>query len=190
VIEVARPLAIGLTRRIKWPIGLGLVSGDRLEIQFWTGTISPWAHTSTVLGLHPDLQTSAMGRALLAFCGDAERERHIALMRADPGRGFDAAEEARFRALLARVRIDGYALRDPRTKPDRTYTLAMPIRDGAQVCALLSISYFKTALAPAEVPARIVAPLRDTAAKIEEAFEFARSGQGTAVGPQAGDIGF
>ncbi len=190
IIEVSRPLAIDLTRRIKWPIGLGLVTGDQLAIQFWTGTISPWAHTNTVLGLHPDFQTSAMGRAYLAFCGEAERERRIARLRADPGREFGAAEEERFRALLARVRIDGFAMRDPRTKPDRTYTMAMPIREGDNVCALISISFFKSALTPSEIASRIVMPLRETTARIEEAFDFVRSGNVAAVGPEAADIGF
>jgi IclR family mhp operon transcriptional activator len=190
IIEVSRPLAIDLTRRIKWPIGLGLVTGDRLTIQFWTGSISPWSHTSTVLGLHPDFQSSAMGRAYLAFCTPAEVERHLGLLRADPSRGFDAEAETKFRALLTRIRADGYALRDPRTKPDRTYTLAMPIRDGEQVCALISVSYFKSAVAPDEVVSQIVAPLRATTEKIEEAFEFARGGQMAGLERGEVDVGF
>jgi IclR family mhp operon transcriptional activator len=54
VIEVARPLIISLTRKIEWPLGLGVIDGDAIAIQFWTGTISPWAHTNTLLGLRPD----------------------------------------------------------------------------------------------------------------------------------------
>jgi IclR family mhp operon transcriptional activator len=115
VIEAARPLAIDLTRRIKWPIGIGVIDGDAIAIKFWTGAISPWAHTNTVLGLRPDLLTSAMGRAYVAFCADGERERHIVRLRADRGRGFGPAEERRFRALLDQIRRDGYAMRDPKT---------------------------------------------------------------------------
>jgi IclR family mhp operon transcriptional activator len=130
VIEISRPLAIDLTRRIKWPIGIGIIDGDAISIQFWTGAISPWAHTNTVLGLRPDLQSAAMGRAYLAYCSDDERERHLARFREEPERKFDAAEERRFRLLLERIRSAGYAARDPRTKPHRTTTLAMPIRGG------------------------------------------------------------
>ena len=50
------------------------IDGDAIAIKFWTGAISPWAHTNTVLGLRPDLLTTAMGRAYLAFCPDEERE--------------------------------------------------------------------------------------------------------------------
>lgn len=90
VIEIARPLSIGLTRQIKWPIGLGMIDGDAIEIVFWTGTISPVVHTNTVLGKRPDLFKSAMGRAYMAFCDDDERERHITRMRRQMPAEFDA----------------------------------------------------------------------------------------------------
>src|SRR5690606_24469019 len=44
LIEVARPLAVMLTQRIKWPLGLAVVDDDEISIQFWTGTISPLAY--------------------------------------------------------------------------------------------------------------------------------------------------
>ena len=66
VIEASRVPAIELTRRTKWPIGIGVLDGDAISIQFWTGAISPWAHTNTVLGLRPSLLTSAMGRIYVA----------------------------------------------------------------------------------------------------------------------------
>src|SRR6185295_18218098 len=67
IIEVARPFAIELTLRIKWPIALATIEPDGVIIDFWTGTISPWTHTNTVLGIRPDMRKSAMGRAALAF---------------------------------------------------------------------------------------------------------------------------
>jgi len=176
VIEISRPLAIDLTRRIKWPIGIGVIDGDAIALKFWTGAISPWAHTNTVLGLRPDLVTSAMGRAYLGFCSEKERERHLRWFRTDPDRNFSEADERRLRLLLERVRVDGYAIRDPRTKPYCTTTLAMPIREGESVHALISISFFTTAIAKGDIAERIVAPLRATTTKIEEAFAFVNAG--------------
>lgn len=170
IIEVARPFAIELTLRIKWPIALGTIHGDSIVIDFWTGTISPWTHTSTVLGVKPDLRKSAMGRACLAFCPPEELEAHMARFRADPGDAFSAADEQRFCGLLERVRTDGYAVRDPRTKPYRTNTFAAPIRDGSDARAVMSISFFKTAIPPAAIAERIVAPLLETARKVEGAL--------------------
>lgn len=177
IIEVARPLAIDLTRRLKWPIGLGIIDGDAIAIDFWTGTISPWAHTNTVLGLRPDLRTSAMGRAYLAFCSPEELDGHIARFRADASREFTEADERRLHLLLNQIRADGYAVRDPRTKPYRTTTLAMPIREGNRTRATISISFFKTAIPPADIADRIVAPLRETTLKIEGSLAAIRSGQ-------------
>lgn len=191
VIEVSRPLAIELTRQIKWPIGLGIIDGDAIALQFWTGAISPWAHTNTVLGLRPDLQTSAMGRAYLAFCPPDELERHLARFSRDPERDFGPDEERRFRLLLAHAREDGYAVRDPRTKPYRTTTMAMPINEGDRVRAAISISFYKTAIPSHEIAERIVAPLRATRLRIEEAFAFVNAGQGVHdVQSYDNDMGF
>jgi IclR family mhp operon transcriptional activator len=174
LIEVARPLAIELTHRLKWPIGIGVIDGDAIAIKFWTGTISPWSHTNTVLGLRPDLLTTAMGRAYLAYCPAEERDRHLQQLRADPARGFGADEERAFRALLDQVRRDGYATRDPRTKPYRTTTLAVPIREGQNVHGLVSISIFTTAVARDQVVEKIVVPLQETCARIEHALSFSQ----------------
>jgi len=170
VIEVGRPLAIDLTQRLKWPIGIGAIDGDAIAIKFWTGAISPWAHTNTVLGLRPDLLTSAMGRAYLAFCPADERDGHLRRLRSDRKHEFGEEEECRFRTLLEQVRRDGYATRDPSTKPYRTTTLAAPIREAETVHALVSISFFTTAIPRGKIVERIVTPLKDTIAGIERAL--------------------
>ncbi len=188
VIEVARPLAIELTRRIKWPIGLGVIDGDAISIQFWTGAISPWAHTNTVLGLRPDLLTSAMGRAYLAFCPQPQFERYMLQFRADPARQFDEPEEQRFRRLVNRIRADGYATRDPRTKPHRTTTMAMPICERGQVQALISISFFRTAVTRAMIAEQIIAPLRNTTASMEASLRFVNAERQTMVAAEGDDF--
>jgi IclR family transcriptional regulator, mhp operon transcriptional activator len=176
IIEAARPFAIELTRQLKWPIGIGMLDDDAIAIKFWTGAISPVAHTNTVLGLRADLATTAMGRALLAFCPDDEREQRIRRMRADPARGFGAADEAHLRSILRQVRIEGFATRDPKTRPYRNTTVALPIREGETVHALVSLSFFTTALPKCEVAEKIVAPLRATIAKIEQTIAMTKAG--------------
>jgi IclR family mhp operon transcriptional activator len=176
IIEIARPFAIELTEQLKWPIGIGVLDGDAITIKFWTGTISPLVHTNTVLGLRPDLVTTAMGRALLAFCPEDEREQQIRRMRADPARGFGAEEEARLRVILRQARADGFATRDPKVKPYRISTLAMPIRQGETVHALINISFFTTAVAKSEVAEKVLAPLRATTEKIEHAIATVKAG--------------
>lgn len=172
VIEIARPLAIGLTRQIKWPIGLGVLDGEAIEIQYWTGTISPFAHTNTVLGNRPDLLKSAMGRAYMAYCGDAERESHIARLRRQNSKDFGRVEEDVFRHLLRHVRRTGYAVRDPRTEPSRMTTFGVPIVEHGSVEAVMSVSFFTSAVAHAEIRDNVLRPLIETRANIEHALEF------------------
>lgn len=168
VIEASRAPAIDLTRRLKWPIGIGVVDGDALTIQFWTGTIAPWAHRNTVLGLRPTFLLSAMGRAYLAFCPEDERERILSKLRADPASRFTSEREADFRAMLGRLRQNGYALRDPRTEPKETVTLGMPLCLGENVVAAISLGFYRSAVPAHEVASHIIDPLRETRQKIEE----------------------
>ena len=176
VIEVARPFAIDLTRRNNWPIGLGVPDGDAIAIQFWTGTISPWAHTNTVLGLRPEFYDSAMGRAYMAFCGDEERETRIAGMRRDPDLRLNERDERSYRTILERARIDGFAIRNPKTPPFRTTTIGMPLREGNDVRALVSLSVYRTAVSPREIHEKVIEPLRATILKIEAALAFMKTG--------------
>jgi IclR family transcriptional regulator, mhp operon transcriptional activator len=168
VIEASRALAIDLTRRTKWPIGIGVRDGEALSIQFWTGAISPWANASTVLRLRPDFLTSAMGRAYLSFCPAEERESIFSAMRASPHYDFDPEKEADFLTLLSRLKVNGYAIRDTRTDPKETFTVAMPLCLGEKVVAAISTSFYKSAVAPHDISAQIVEPLRETRFKIEE----------------------
>lgn len=172
VIEVARPLSIGLTRQIKWPIGLGVLDDDAIEILFWTGTISPVVHTNTVLRKRADLLKSAMGRAYMAFCDGEERERHIVRMRKSFSMEFGAKEELAFRHRLDRIRRAGYAVRDPRTEPLRMTTLGVPIMEQSKVAAVMSVSFFKSSVNPSRIKEEVLSPLLDTRTDIEHALDF------------------
>ena len=183
--------AIELTHRLKWPIGIGVIDGDAIAIKYWTGTISPWAHTNTVLGLRPDLADDGDGprlpRVLLrrtsasatcASCAPIPRAASARRRSASSGR------------CWTQVRRDGYATRDPRTKPYRTTTLAVPIREGETVHALVSISIFTTAVpAREDRRARSWCRCRRRSPRIEQALAFTHTGAHFPVGQRAGARG-
>lgn len=175
VIEASRPFAIELTNSIKWPVGIGMLDGDAIAVHFWTGTISPWVHANTLLHNRPNLVTSAMGRAYMAFCPDEEREVLFQRIR-EKNSNFGPDQEAQHRALLANVRKRGYALRSPRTEPRRNTTIAVPIRYRDKVLASMTVSFFISAVPPSDVEERIIQPLKETAAKIESVIRFMRDG--------------
>jgi IclR family transcriptional regulator, mhp operon transcriptional activator len=168
VIEASRAPAIELTRRIKWPVGIGVLDGEAISIQFWTGAISPWAHTNTVLGLRPSLISSAMGRAYMAFCPEDERSRILAALRSSDPEGFTQEKESAFRHLIARVRQDGFAVRDPRTEPKQMTTISVPLVMDDRVLAAVSVSFYRTAVPVSAIGASIIEPLCQTRRKIEE----------------------
>ncbi len=172
VIEASRPWAIDLTQRIKWPVGIGVLDGDAIAVQFWTGAISPWVHHNTLLGHRPNLLTSAMGRAWLAFCPEDERETLIETLRRNRAEDFTADAEGQFRKLLERIRELGYATRAPMTEPRRNTTIGMPIRDGERVLATVTVSFFISAVPKQLIGERILAPFRETVAKIENTLSF------------------
>lgn len=177
IIEASRPCAIDLTARIKWPVGIGIFDSDAIAIHFWTGTISPWVHTNTMLGHRPNLITSAMGRAYMAFCHDDQRERLIARFRTDTKRKFGPSEEAEYRELLTRIRQNGFAFRAPNTEPRRNTTVAFPILHGGEVLASITVSFFVTAVPRNRIADQVVEPLRSTVARIEDIISFMRSPQ-------------
>lgn len=176
VIEASRPFAIDLTNRIKWPVGIGTLDGDAVAVHFWTGTISPWVHANTLLHNRPNLLTSAMGRAYMAFCGEAERTSLFSMIRERSGGSFGAEQEAQQNALLSVVRKNGYALRAPQTEPRRNTTVAVPIRHNGTVLASITVSFFITAVPRNKVEERIVEPLKETVGKIESVITFMRRG--------------
>lgn len=184
IIEASRPCSIDLTRRIKWPVGIGIFDGDAIAIHFWTGSISPWVHANTMLGHRPSLITSAMGRVYMAFCADDERDRLIASFRADPELRFGEDEETQYRALLSRVRRNGFASRAPHTEPRRNTTIAMPICYEGKVLASVTVSFFISAVPKSQIQDQIITPLRETIERIEEVMSFMRSpGGGMATLP-------
>lgn len=182
IIEASRPCAIALTNKIKWPVGIGIIDGEAISIHFWTGTISPWVHTNTMLGHRPSLITSAMGRVYMAFCPEQEREQHIERFRLDPALSFCQAEEERYRELLGRIRQNGYAFRAPNTEPRRNTTVALPVCYGSEILASITVSFFITAVPRNQIANQIIAPLRETVDKIEEVLAFMRSNESQSMG--------
>jgi IclR family mhp operon transcriptional activator len=168
IIEVARPLAVELTHKHKWPIGLGILDDNAIRLQFYTGAISPWAHSDTVLQSRPSLVSSAMGRAYLAFCPDDECETLLARFRQDHPLDFDAADEAQLREILARARQAGYALRDPNIEPRRMTTVSIPVRDDGKIAALISCSFYKTVIGDHDIADKVARPMAAVVAEIEK----------------------
>ncbi|CAH1656106.1 IclR family transcriptional regulator domain-containing protein [Chelatococcus asaccharovorans] len=167
VIEAAHPYALELTQRIKWGVGVGMLEGQFMRLQFTTARYSPWAMPMTHLRMRLDLFTSAMGRAYLAFCPDYEREALIdaQLARITPSKR--AESKRQIGRVIDDIRNQGYARKVRSREHSSTETISVAIRNDGLVLGCLALGYFRSAVPESEVAQRLAEPLQVTARAIE-----------------------
>ena len=110
---------------------------------------------------------SALGRAYLAWCLDAERDLILRTLASSsqPDRDM-ASDQAAVDRLLGRVLKKGYGFREGGMSP-KTGSIAVPVRWADRVIACINIHYILSALTEQEVAARYLTPMRAAAAEIE-----------------------
>lgn len=185
VIEAARPSAIELTRKLKWPAAVAVPEQDAMVICFSTIPDSHMAPIHSTVGLRLSLLGRALGRAYLAFCPDDERETLLRMLAARPA-GEDHPPDlvATARAVVATVRRQGFAERDPQVEPRNSNTVAMPIRENDRVVATLGIGFYRSAVTEATLRDEILPELRAAVRATERALPALRrqaSGAGVSL---------
>jgi IclR family mhp operon transcriptional activator len=140
VIDVGGPIALTVTKAIKWPLAIGVLDGDAIVVRHSTMPYSPLAVQATTLGHRLGLLDSAMGQTYLAFCDDKERSILVDMLctGADAA-GLEHVQQALEKLPAARER--GYGLRLPKAV-GVSATVAVPILRGSQVPAVLSMTTF------------------------------------------------
>jgi IclR family mhp operon transcriptional activator len=128
-----------------------------------------------VVGFHPDMALSAMGRAYLAFCPERERRELIEALLQEGHR----AERWRERVLriVEETRSRGYAIRDVRhTGPDADSStqfsaIAVPIHAANRVAACLSCVWLAGVVSESVIATSYLGLLQRTAAEIGARLE-------------------
>jgi IclR family transcriptional regulator, mhp operon transcriptional activator len=158
LIDVARAIALPVTKKIKWPLALGVPDQDAIVVRFSSMPYSPVAVAGSTLGRRHAFHNSAMGLAYLAFCPDHVRSPLLASLAG-----------ATLEADCHRVRSLGYAVRHPGGRGGSA-TLAVPVcRDGAAIGVLATTTYGRSMT---ETFIEVHAPiLSDTAAAIIRSFQ-------------------
>lgn len=167
VVDVGSPLALRVTREIRWPLAIGTLDGDAVVVRYSTMPYSPLAVHATTVGQRLGLLDTAMGRVYLAFCGDVERTALIQLLRAGSLDG-QIEDEAHLEAELQLIRHQGYAVRLPNARRSSA-TVAVPVKLGDSVIATLCLTTFGRSLTR-DVIAQYVPRLQLTAGEIAEAY--------------------
>lgn len=167
VVAAGAPIALRVTREIKWPLAIGVRDGDSMVVGYSTMPYSPLAVHATTIGHRLSLISTAMGQSYLAHC--SERERQIVLEH------FSEAIQAKseqtvldIKATLMRVAAQGYAVRRPTLSSDSA-TLAVPIRQDGLAIAAIGMTTFGRTMTDRLVQ-EFLPILRQTATEIAEAY--------------------
>jgi IclR family mhp operon transcriptional activator len=165
-VEAARPFLYALTAQHKWPVAISTLDGDSMIVRLSTRHESPFAADEDFLEQRVPLLVSAMGRAYLAFCPKEELETLLSLMRnSNARRNAMARDEKAVARLLSGIRARGYATTAP-LRGEALMGLAVPVMDGAQVVAAMTLRYFRSAMTEEEAARRYLAPMQEAAKAI------------------------
>jgi IclR family mhp operon transcriptional activator len=166
----AAPFLAAFRKKIGWPSDFGIFDGDAMVIAATSREFGVLSLNRKV-GARTPLLLSALGRAYLAFCPEAEQERILENLRASSN-PLDAVanEGARVAKVLRETRERGYSLTDE-TYLDRVYDSAIwgvgvPVLAGGRAMAAMNVMFLRTAVDLEAGIAALLPPLRQAAAEI------------------------
>jgi IclR family transcriptional regulator, mhp operon transcriptional activator len=164
VVEAARPWALAFTAQYRWPLAIAVLDGASVVVRFSTIPDSPVSPFHGTLNMRLSLLRRALGRAYLAFCPADERAMLLDLLaRSSEAEDRLVGDRRRTLSLLAAIRKQGFAERDPMVEPRSSGTLAVPITGGGKVLATVGMTYFMSAMDRRDLQQRY-APLMRTLA--------------------------
>lgn len=182
VAEAGRAWAADLTRRLRWPAAIAVLDGARMAVSLSTIADSAVSPFHSTVGSHLSLVTRALGRAYLAWCPDAERRILVRMLAASPDpEDCQPDLERLIRGIVATVRRQGYAQRDPKVEPRSSDTVAVPILLDGVVAGTLGLSYFRSAVTHRTLTEELVPALKEASREITAAMERLQRGPAAAA---------
>lgn len=171
IVEASSAIADRLTAELKWPVSVAVHDGDAMVVRYSTIPQSPLSFFHSTINMRLSLLTQALGRAYLAFADVQEQQALIELLARTPHpEEREVGDADAIRAMLDETHSRGYALRDPRVRPESS-TVAVPIFEGPRVVATIGLTWFSSALTPAQAVERFLPPLQQAAAAIAQALD-------------------
>ncbi|WOI55809.1 helix-turn-helix domain-containing protein [Palleronia sp. LCG004] len=177
--EICAPLLDRLCQRILWPSDIGIHREGTIRILETSRRLSPFLGNRTVAdSIH--VFPSAMGRAILAFTSEADRDRILAeVAMRDTPHDRPARDAAAMARLVAEVRAKGYGARNigyyvSAPREAQVSAIAVPVMMGDIAIAAINLSWVARAMTEAEIVAAHLDDLRSAAGTI--ASEYAARG--------------
>lgn len=162
-----------LRREVLWPSDISICDGTKMVILESNRSVSPLTINRNVMGLHPRMLWSAVGRAYLAACPAGERKRILANLAAS-----SHPEDAAFgdrpwvQAMLKQTLAHGYGLRaegyesPDQHAPGQLNAMAVPVLSKGRVIACLSLVWLRAVADEAQVVRAQLPRLRLAAERI------------------------
>ena len=173
IVEAAREDALDLTLRLKWPITVAVLDNDAMVVLYSTVPESPMSPGRPPAFSRYRILTRAHGKAFLAFCSDEQRKLIVASLRKSTNEEDKLANSpASIARIISDARKLGYAFRDPRVEPKISNSLAVPLVVRNEAVGSLGMTYFSSAVRPAEAVRRYVPELQRAAKSIEKKIEW------------------
>lgn len=182
--EIAAPVLRQLVKKIIWPSDLAVLHPDFRTCMYAIdssrfGTPFP-VHRSTI-GQFVNLPWTAVGRAYLAYCPDAEREELIKGMRRSSQTCDRVTRDPKkIEQILDHTRAKGYATRDQQYfgghyedgqhTDDRLSAIAIPIHDQNSVIACINVVWLRGVHDENHIVKTCLPHLREAAKEIAKLF--------------------
>lgn len=176
ILAAAKPVLAELSVKASWPTDLMVRDGLQLRIVETNRLLSPFPVNRLEIGDHVDMLASAVGRAYLAFCPQAERAEIIRQIR----RKRSAELVTNLPRILAETRERGYGVRAPNcvggtqqhpSLIDNLHAIAVPVLLGAQVLCCINLLWRPSAVSTLRDKAKLARMLWRCAEKIANNYQ-------------------
>lgn len=173
--SVADPILQEVREQVGWPVDIALFDRDAMIISQTAQERGSVLFVRRRPGFRIPVLTTSLGRAYLAFCGEAERAAVVARLAEVPGPSTELARRPdELAGLLAEIQARGYALTDPGYShemfDDKVWAIGVPVRTDAKVFAAMNVMLLHSAVPEKAGIAQFLEPLQRTAARIAAAL--------------------
>lgn len=162
-VTVTTPVLRDLFEEIGWPSDVMMLRGDRMAVRNSSRQMSVLDIDRRYVGMESPLSVSGGGRAYLAYCGDAERERLLLMIS-------NLAERRAVRDEIEETRRRGYAIRSDKARP-YIGSIAIPVMADESLVCTLNCLYLPNVATAAEVARRCLPAMARAASRIAQAFK-------------------
>ncbi|RYD96292.1 MAG: DNA-binding transcriptional regulator [Sphingomonadales bacterium] len=146
IIEVGEEIMIDFTKREGWPLALALFDLNAMVVRASSIPYTSLSLFHSSLNMRLSMVSRALGRAYLAHSTPNEQKIILEIVKhsQDPEDAVARDDEAMAR-MIAQVREQGYASRDPAIET-RSSTIAVPVRENGRVVACLGFTWIAAAM--------------------------------------------